>query len=614
MGRRRKGFVAATAPQSPPSIASQPVPLHLGDVAVGAVVAALTAILYDLTAARDFVLGDTPELMTVAVTLGVAHPPGYPLFTMLGHLFSLVPVGSVPLRVNLLAAVCGTGTVLLIYLTALRLSGSRAASACAALVLAVNPLFWTWSLVAEVFPLNNLLAAGMIYLLVIWYESPERMGFLITAAFVSGLALANQQTIVLTGPAVLFLLLGRRRELLARPRILAYSAVALAVGLLPYAYLPWAAARHPLQNWGDPTSAANFLAVITRKHFGSGQLVNAPQYQGGSALDRIAALGASFGVLAGLLLLWGAVESYRRRRWYFWFSLMAFLFAGPFFAAYANMNLSAPLTRYVLERFDLLPQVVLAPMMAFGLAALATRKRLLSMVLLLAAVAGLTAAHYKEIDQSKNHSARRLSEDILATLEPHSILVANGDEVIMPLLYLQDAEGQRLDVALLVMPFLMTDWYIPQLRRRHPDLVVPFERYDGKTGTLKALFDANPGRPAAVDGISDEASLHGSYWFYRRGLVSSVEPLSKDVTVDQMIADNEKLFRIYRPPPPASIKSKSLEPSILGHYATGAVFVGEQCKELHYDSQARAWFKRALALDPSLTQVADLLDKIENKN
>ena len=610
MGRRSKGSVPATAPRKQPAIWIPAGPLHRIDVAAGGLVAAVTGILYGLTAARDFVLGDTPELMTAAVTLGVAHPPGYPLFTILGHLFSLLPAGPVPFRVNLLAVFCGAGTVALVYLTALRLTGSRAASACAALVLAVTPLFWSWSVVAEVFSLNNLLAAGMIYMLVIWYESPEKMWFLAAAALLSGLALANHHTIVLTGPAVLFLLWGRRRELRVRPRYLVWSAAALALGLLPYVYLPWAAARHPFMNWGDPSTPANFLAVITRKHFGSGQLVNAPQYQGGSPVERIAALGASFGVLAGLLLLWGAVQAYRQRRWYFWFSLTAFLFTGPLFAAYANMNISAPLARFVLERFYLLPQVVLAPVSAFGLAALAGRRRILGSVVVLAAVTVLVVTTYEKVDQSKNHAARALAEDILASLEPHSILVVNGDEVIMPLSYLQDAEGQRPDVALVAFPFLLTDWYAPQLRRRHPDLVIPFERYGGNTGTLKALFDANPGRPAAVDGITDEASLHGSYWFYRRGLVSVVEPVSKDVSVDQMIADNERLLSRYRPPAPDSIKSNSLEPSILTHYATPAFVVGQQCKELHYDRQAREWFERALALDPSLTQVRDLLSQM----
>ena len=168
-------------------------------VVVGAVV-----VLYFFTAARDIVVGDTPELITAAVTLGVPHPPGYPLFTMLGHLFSLLPFGPVPFRVNLLAVTCDALTVAVIFFTALRLSQSRPAAAIAALTLAVIPAFWTWSLVAEVFPLNNLLASVLIYLLVTWHQEPHWPGVLIAAFFVAGLALTNHHTIVLLAPAFCF--------------------------------------------------------------------------------------------------------------------------------------------------------------------------------------------------------------------------------------------------------------------------------------------------------------------------------------------------------------------------------------------------------------------------
>lgn len=121
-------------------------------------------------------MGDTPELITVAVTLGVAHPPGYPLFTMLGHLFSLLPIGPLPFRVNLLAVVCDALTVAVVYFTALRLTTERIAAALAAIVLAVNLTFWAWALEAKVFPFNNLLAALLIYFLVRWHAQPERAG------------------------------------------------------------------------------------------------------------------------------------------------------------------------------------------------------------------------------------------------------------------------------------------------------------------------------------------------------------------------------------------------------------------------------------------------------
>jgi len=152
---------------------TRPVTFGRKDIGVGAVVTIVTGAVFCATAARDMVLGDTPELITAAVTAGVPHAPGYPLVTMLGHLFSLLPSGSPAFRVGLLSVACGTATVAIVYMTALRLSRSRAASAGSALALAFSPLFWSWSLVAEVFSPNNLLAAIFIFLLVVWYQRPR---------------------------------------------------------------------------------------------------------------------------------------------------------------------------------------------------------------------------------------------------------------------------------------------------------------------------------------------------------------------------------------------------------------------------------------------------------
>src|SRR5438128_10695375 len=338
---------------------------------IGAVVVTVAAgVLYFLTAARDIVVGDSPELITAAATLGVAHEPGYPLFTMLGHLFSLLPFGSLPSRLNLLSVTCDALTIGVVYFSAFRLTKSRFPAAVAALVLAVNPTFWEWSLAAEVFPLNNLLAAVLILLLVTWHEHPERTGFLVAAFFVAGLALTNHQTIALLGPAFCFVL-WRRRSIL-RPRLLAIGIAAFVIGLLPYAYIPWASAHHPAHNWGNVSSFRDLVGLITRRSYGSTRLVATVGYSGGSPWTRLAELGISFGPVAGLLIILGAIQAFQRAPWYFWFSLIAFIFAGPFFVWISNLNLStAPSALFVLQRFFLLSQVVLAPLAAFGVVALA---------------------------------------------------------------------------------------------------------------------------------------------------------------------------------------------------------------------------------------------------
>ena len=608
MSQRRKQASRSTAPAAAPAVETKPFTISRADRAAGALVAIVALAVYIATAARDIVAGDTPELILAAVTLGVPHPPGYPLYTLLGHCFSLLPLGPVPFRLSLMAAVCGAAAVAFVYFTALRLTGNRLASAAAALVLTLTPLFWRWSIVAEVFSLNNALAAALVYFLATWHEQPERTRMLAAAALTAGLGVANQQTIVLLGPAVLFVLWRRRTRLIANPRTIALCAAAFAIGLLPYAYLPWAAGRRPMWNWGDPTSPANFLAVITRRYFGAGQLSSSPDFQGGLALDRLAALAGSLGILAGVLSLAGLATAWRRRRWFFWFTLAAFGFTGPIFAAYANLDVTAGLTRFVFERFSLLPLVTLAPILAFGIvgaASLAPTRSAAIPGIVVSIAAAMALANYQAIDQSANHIARRYAEDVFTSLDPHAILLMNGDEVILPLVYLQQVEHYRPDVALVVFPFLSSDWYLPQLRRQYPGLNVPFQVYDQRTGTLQALLEANPGRQFAIDGRIPEHSLDRDYWYHRHGLVDVIEPMSRNVSLPELIAETEDLLRRYRAPTPRQIKHESLEPLYLNRYAVPSLVVARECRSLHQDGLAAQWSRRALDQDPSLNTTAD---------
>src|SRR4051812_34333959 len=64
-------------------------------------------LIYGVTLCPSVGGGDSGELATVAYTLGIAHPPGYPLYTLFGKLFTTLPFGTVAWRVNLFSAVCG---------------------------------------------------------------------------------------------------------------------------------------------------------------------------------------------------------------------------------------------------------------------------------------------------------------------------------------------------------------------------------------------------------------------------------------------------------------------------------------------------------------------------
>ena len=591
---------------------------------VGAVaVAAGAGILYFLTAARDIVVGDSPELITAAVTLGVAHAPGYPLFTMLGHLFSLVPFGALPFRVNLLSVVCDSLTIGVVYFSAFRLTRSQLAAAVAALLLAVNPTFWEWSLAAEVFPLNNLLASVLILLLIAWHEQPERSAFLIAAFFVAGLALTNHQTIVLLAPAFCFVLWQRRSIL--RPRLLAIGVIAFVTGLLPYAYIPWASAHHPLHNWGNVSSFHDLVGLITRRSYGSTRLVATAGYTGGSPWARLAALGVSFGPVAGLLIILGAIRVFQRERWYFWFSLIAFIFTGPFFVWITGLNLAtAPSALFVLQRFFLLSHVLLAPLTAFGVLALAqfvaksissTPSFALRVVTAtcLAAVLISAATNYRRIDQSRNFIVRHFGEDVFNTIRPHSILLVSGDGAAFPLMYLQNVENVGKETTLVVLPLLLGDWYVRQLRDQHPDLVVPFERYDLENNNLKTFVAANQERTIAAAGtVGNDQSLDADYWPYQQGLLIVIMPKSRRVPLNTLLAENERLLSRCHPPAPGTVRTNTFEGDILNIYAYPAFNIGGSCERAGLSAEARVWYERALTINPPFSKARDALARLEH--
>lgn len=171
--------------------------------------ALLAFVIYALTVEHTVPTGDSGELIATAYVLGVAHPPGYPLWTMLGHLASLLPGGSVALRVNLMSGFFDAIAVGIVFLTIYRLATYAGAArtclpyvaaATGSLLLAFSSLFWAYSVVAEVFALNNFFAALLLLLAFEWARRPERMRLLWVFTFVLGLSFTNQQTIVFFVP------------------------------------------------------------------------------------------------------------------------------------------------------------------------------------------------------------------------------------------------------------------------------------------------------------------------------------------------------------------------------------------------------------------------------
>ncbi len=230
--------------------------------------------LYVLTLSPTVVtlFDDSLEFQLVTYQLGIAHPTGYPLYTLLGWLFTRLPVGDVAYRVNLMSAVFGALTVALVYLIGLealprarcsaddeRRSWSDVGAALiGTLALAVSPVFWSQATLAEVYTLNAAFVAGILLWLV-WRASylpaglepagrsgiASRYGGEMTAlAFLFGLSLTHHRTMLFLLPAVvLYLWYTMRRSgdlsrVVIDPLRAGKLAVAFAAPLLLYLYIP----------------------------------------------------------------------------------------------------------------------------------------------------------------------------------------------------------------------------------------------------------------------------------------------------------------------------------------------------------------------------------------
>jgi hypothetical protein len=239
------------------------------DLLAAAVVGFMALVLYVRTLLPG--LGgpeDTPKFQFLGFVLGTAHPPGYPLYTVLTHLFSYVPIGTLAYRMNLFSALCASVAVACAWLIARELGSSRIASAAAALGLACGQYFWWNAILAEVYALGAALLAAALWSLLRWSTTRRPLHLHFAAASIA-LALGNHLTVIAVVPALaLYALLVDARAAL-RLRTLGVSLMILAAGWLQYGYILIRTAQGGPFLESSAHNLAELLAIIRAERFAS---------------------------------------------------------------------------------------------------------------------------------------------------------------------------------------------------------------------------------------------------------------------------------------------------------------------------------------------------------
>ncbi len=428
-------------------------------IAVGGLTLGFPLVIYLLTLAPSVYSLDSPELATAAYSLGIAHAPGYPLYTLVGWLFShAAPIGDVAYRLNLLSALFATGTIFLVYHIGRRLTGQTWAALAAALMLAFSYFFWADSLMAEIYTLDTLLLAGMVLLALQWRERQDsRTLFALSLLF--GLSLATRTTSLLFAPAFLIYLMLCPRP--ASKRVWLLAPVFLLLGIMFYLYIPIVSRTGPAYAFGNQYGLDGSL--IARDYSSFGDLwwlisSNASQAQvfAYGPVEALAELGqfiwwltSSFvglGLLLGAIGIWHQYRAGRRE---------LILLAGVFIPCalfFINYKVED-------KQFMFLPcYVIWALWIAVGAVALAdmaprylgspsARRLAQGFVLVLPLLA--LAVNYPLVDLSSDYRAHDEATSFLATAEPNAVVVGPWIDVA-PMQYMQVVENQRPDLTLAV--------------------------------------------------------------------------------------------------------------------------------------------------------------------
>jgi len=229
--------LSATAGESGGTLASMPEP-DRRDLAAGLLLAITLLAVYHLGLLPDLPgSGDSAKLQLVGERLGTPHATGYPTWVLLCHaLDRLLPVGSPAYRGNLLSALCSVLGTLLFAVTLRREGVGRGVALVAALGLGLTPTLWSQSIMAEVYSLNYLFAAAVLYALLRWRRE-RRPIWLETALALYGLSFTNHLTTVCLAPGIAVFVLWVDPKALRRPRLWGALAAAALCSLLLYGYV-----------------------------------------------------------------------------------------------------------------------------------------------------------------------------------------------------------------------------------------------------------------------------------------------------------------------------------------------------------------------------------------
>lgn len=425
----------------------------------------IIAIIYLHNLTHDVYSGDIGDLVTAAFVGGVPHPPGYPLFTLLGFILSHLPFPlPVVSRVGLISVFSSLAALIVYYKFSLKVTKSIFLGLLSTSILAFSYLFWLNAEIPEVFALNNFFAVILLYL-AIQFQQSKKSQHLYFLAFFSGLSLTHHHTILLIFPTVALLVNKHSKLILAKKHIFR-CLILFILGLSVYLYVSIAASRNPVINWNSAYNLKNFIHLVLRKDYG---VISLEKSQGIVPLptkmiilkNYFQTLVSNYSYQVLFVFLLGAIRLFHKDRKLFFSLVLGSLVTGPIFIFYSAKIATSSASLGVLERFYTLSAVILMFFVPFGFDAIRSyiNKKLSSPIfgyIVLAyffiVIFLLFKYNFPKTDLAKTRIGNELAKDVLSDLPKNAVLFVTGDTTTFNTWYVHYVLKQRQDIEIINPP------------------------------------------------------------------------------------------------------------------------------------------------------------------
>ncbi|MCK5700771.1 MAG: DUF2723 domain-containing protein [Cyclobacteriaceae bacterium] len=449
---------------------------------------------------------DSGELITVQATLGIAHPTGYPLFTILGYLFSKIPLPiSIAYKLNLLCAIWCAATVIILVKTMkllldninvfmkkniewsdLPFSKSELIKTITAistgLVFAFSYTFWAQATKTEVYSLQLFLYALIIYF---GFKAFLRMDidplvkknflskdWLLVSIFV-GLGFANHMMTIYLLPFLTFLFFSKNNlSLLSLRKFMCLTIISFTISVLLYLSLLLSAQMNSGFNlWLLPNFTDWISHVRGKMYYGLvidslGEITQQLKAFVESLMigfSRESRRGGDFSINI-LFVVAGIVLSAIILRKLFYTFMSIIIVAFLFSISYAILDIQEYFL-LIFYSFSFFWGICIYYILS---AQKISANRLVRLAIPVTLIFLLAVNNYKEIDRSDNYLFEDYINALFDTMEPNSILITNQwDTIESPAFYFQKVEGRRRDLEIVNLELLTFKSYKMDLKKKY---------------------------------------------------------------------------------------------------------------------------------------------------